>query len=180
MDQGVTISSNIVRDEDILKAKLGSDKAFNEQFSKYPEGLERIQAVHDAAAPIWKERNEPRLLTVDQEIAIPVGKVVHLLVTSNDVIHSWTIPSFGVKQQAVPGRTAAAWFQADKTGVYYGQCSVLCGKSHSAMPIVVRVVEQGVYDEWMAAVKAKDMKKAKSLLTAAASGTSSQSVAAAQ
>ncbi|MEQ1611179.1 MAG: cytochrome c oxidase subunit II, partial [Hyphomicrobiaceae bacterium] len=177
----VTISSNVVRDEDVLKAKLGGDKPFNEQFSKYPEGLARIKAMHEAAVPVWAELKQPRMLTVDQEIALPVGKVVHVLVTSNDVIHSWTIPSFGVKQQAVPGRTAAVWFQPDKTGVFYGQCSVLCGKSHSAMPIVIRVVEQAVYDAWMEAVKAKDMKKAKSVLTAdAASGKASQSVAAAQ
>ncbi|MCX8489390.1 MAG: hypothetical protein ORN22_09825, partial [Opitutales bacterium] len=79
------------------------------------------------------------------------------------------IPSFGVKQQAVPGRTAAVWFKADKVGVYHGQCSVLCGKLHSMMPIVVHVVEQEVYDKWMAALQAKDKKGAGAILKADAS-----------
>ena len=123
---------------------------------------------------------EPRQLAVDQEIAVPLGKVVHLLITSNDVIHSWTIPSFGVKQQAVPGRTAAVWFRATKTGTYYGQCSVLCGKLHSAMPIEVHVLEQADYDKWMAALQAKDKKGAGELLkkAAAAREQANQSVAA--
>ena len=164
MDQGFTVSSNMLRDEDVLKAKLGDE--FKAKYGNL-DGLARLQKIHEDAVPVWKERGELRQLTVDQEIAIPVGKVVHMLVTSNDVIHSWTIPSFGVKQQAVPGRTAALWFQADKKGVYYGQCSVLCGKAHSGMPIVVHVVDQPVYDAWVAARKAKDAKKAKEILKTA-------------
>ena len=145
--------------------------------------MARIKAMHADAAAVWKEMGEPRQLAVDQEIAVPVGKVVHMLITSNDVIHSWTIPSFGVKQQAVPGRTAAVWFQADKKGVFYGQCSVLCGKAHSAMPIVIHVVDQPVFDAWVAARKAKDAKKAKEILKTALTadlGTPGQAVAQAQ
>lgn len=175
MDQGITLTSNMLRDEDVLKEKLG-DKPFNEKYGAL-EGLARLDALHKDSAAVWQERGSPRQLTVDQEIAIPAGKVVHLLIASNDVIHSWTIPSFGVKQQAVPGRTAAAWFQADKEGVYYGQCSVLCGKNHSGMPIVVRVVKPEVYDNWMAALKAKDKKKAAEILKADAEAKKSQSVA---
>ncbi|MGE0054228.1 MAG: cytochrome c oxidase subunit II [Hyphomicrobium sp.] len=166
LDQGITLSSNMLHDEDVLKAKIG-EKEFNDKFGSL-EGTARREAVYAAARDVWKERNEPRQLTVDQEIAVPLGKVVHLLVTSNDVIHSWTIPSFGVKQQAVPGRTAAVWFQPDKEGIFYGQCSVLCGKNHSGMPIAVRVVKPEVYDAWMAALKAKDKKKAAEILKAAA------------
>jgi cytochrome c oxidase subunit II len=104
-----------------------------------------------------------------------------VLVTSNDVIHSWTVPSLGVKMQAVPGRTSAVWFKATKLGTFRGQCSVLCGKFHSAMPIVIRVVEQPVYDSWMAALQAKDRKKAQQILNAdAASHHDNQSVAAVQ
>jgi len=168
LDQGFTVSSNVVSDEDVLRAKYG-DEAFSKGGKFDPEvltGVARTRLLHTEAEPIWNETKRLRKLTVDQEIAIPVGKVVHLLITSNDVIHSWTIPSFGVKQQAVPGRTAAVWFKADKVGIYRGQCSVLCGKNHSAMPIVVRVVEQGVYDQWIAAMKAKDTKKAKEILSA--------------
>jgi cytochrome c oxidase subunit II len=175
--KNVTISSNVVSDEDVLKAKLG-DKPFNEKYGKL-EGIARNKALYADALPIWAvERKQPRKLAVDQAIAVPVNKNVHLLVTSNDVIHSWTIPSFGVKQQAVPGRTAALWFRPTKTGVFYGQCSVLCGKLHSAMPIEVHVVEQAVYDNWMAALQAKDKKKAGEILKAEAVRTQgSQSVA---
>ena len=177
--KNVTISSNVVSDEDVLKAKLG-EKAFAEKYGKM-EGVARNKALYADSAAIWTgERKEPRKLAVDQAIAVPVNKNVHLLVTSNDVIHSWTIPSFGVKQQAVPGRTAAVWFRATKTGTYYGQCSVLCGKLHSAMPIEVHVLEQADYDKWMAALQAKDKKGAGELLkkAAAAREQANQSVAA--
>lgn len=175
MDQDFTISSNVLRDEDVLKAKIG-DKGFSEKYGKLA-GLEKVKAVHADAGPVWQEMKKPRLLTVDQEIAVPVGKVVHLLITSNDVIHQWGVPSLGVKQQAVPGRTAAAWFRIDKAGTYYGDCYVLCGKAHSAMPIVVRAVEPQVYEEWQKAAKAKDMKKAKSILTSDAERSSQQALA---
>lgn len=166
LDQEFSVSSNHVSDEDVIRAKLGDD-AFNEQFGAL-EGVERQMALYEASKPIWAERGDVRRMTVDSKIAIPVNKVVHMLVTSADVIHSWTIPSFGVKMQAVPGRTAAVWFKPTKTGVYYGQCSVLCGKFHSAMPIVVQVVEEQAYNEWVEAVKARDDDKAKSILKSAA------------
>lgn len=179
LDKGVTLTSNMLRDEDILKAKIG-DEAFNAKYGNL-EGLAKIKAVHADSVELWKTNPTPRQLTVDQEIALPVGKVVHLLVTANDVIHSWTIPSFGVKQQAVPGRTAAVWFKPEKEGVFFGQCSVLCGKNHSAMPIVIRVVKPEVYEQWMAALVAKDRKKAAAILSAAAEAQkTSQDVAQAQ
>lgn len=160
--KNVTITSNSVGDEDLLKAKLGDD-AFGEKYGSL-EGIARHKALYADSHSLWAESLAPRKLAVDQAIAVPVGKVVHLLVTSNDVIHSWTIPSFGSKMQAVPGRTAATWFQPTKIGTYYGQCSVLCGKLHSAMPISVHVVEQAVYDKWMAALQAKDKKGAAQIL----------------
>lgn len=160
--KNVTITSNVVSDEDLLKAKLGND-AFGEKYGAL-EGIARHKALYADSAALWAANAAPRKLAVDQAIAIPVGKVVHLLVTSNDVIHSWTIPSFGSKMQAVPGRTSATWFQPTKVGAYYGQCSVLCGKLHSAMPIEVHVVEQEIYDKWMAALQAKDKKGAAQIL----------------
>lgn len=160
--KNVTITSNSVSDEDMLKAKLGDD-AFGEKYGAL-EGVARHKALYADSHTLWAESVAPRKLAVDQAIAVPVNKVVHLLVTSNDVIHSWTIPSFGTKMQAVPGRTAALWFQPTKVGTYYGQCSVLCGKLHSAMPISVHVVEQAVYDKWMAALQAKDKKGAAQIL----------------
>lgn len=176
LDQKVIVTSNVFGDEDILKAKLG-DQAYADKYGSL-EGTALTKALYEDAKPLWAQNADPRELAVDQLIAVPVNKVVHLLVTSNDVIHSWTIPSFGVKQQAVPGRTAALWFQATKTGKYYGQCSVLCGKWHSAMPIVVQVVEQDVYDKWMAALQAKDKKGAAAILKADAEAQRSKSVAA--
>lgn len=176
LDQKVTVTSNVVGDEDILKAKLG-DKEYAAKYADL-EGTDLTKALYADAKPLWEQNPDPRELAVDQPIAVPVNKVVHLLVTSNDVIHSWTIPSFGVKQQAVPGRTAAVWFQATKTGKFYGQCSVLCGKWHSAMPIAVQVVEQDVYDKWMAALQAKDKKGAAQILRADAEANSNKSVAA--
>ena len=181
-----TIEANMITDEDVLKVDLGGDKEFNARFGKLTDGsIERVKAITEAARPIWAKRqaaNEgPRQLAVDNEIAVPVGKVVHMLVTADSVIHSWTIPAFGAKMQAVPGRIHATWFKADKLGMYYGQCSVLCGKNHSAMPIAVRVVSPEAYADWTAALKAKDGKKAKTiLLKAAADAANTTSVAAAQ
>jgi cytochrome c oxidase subunit 2 len=106
----------------------------------------------------------PRLLAVDNEIVVPVEKVVHVLVTSNDVIHNWTVQSFGSKIDAVPGRLTSTWFKAEKEGVYYGQCSELCGLNHAFMPIAIRVVSEATFNEWAAAMQAKDKKKAKELL----------------
>jgi cytochrome c oxidase subunit II len=101
----------------------------------------------------------PRLLAVDNEVFVPVNKVVHVLVTASDVIHNWTIPAFGSKVDAVPGRVTATWFNAKKEGVYYGQCSELCGKDHAFMPIAVRVVSDAVFNEWVEAVKSRDRKR---------------------
>lgn len=119
-------------------------------------------------AQIKKGIPSPRMLAVDNEVVVPVNKVVHVLITASDVIHNWTIPSFGSKVDAVPGRTTATWFRAKKEGVFYGQCSELCGKDHSAMPIAVRVVKEQVFNDWAAALKARDRKKAKDIIEKAA------------
>ena len=110
----------------------------------------------------------PRLLAVDNEIVVPVNKVVHVLVTANDVIHNWTIPSFGSKVDAVPGRITTTWFRAEKEGIYYGQCSELCGKDHAFMPIAVRVVKDQVFNDWVNALKARDRNKAREIIEKAA------------
>ncbi|TNF22515.1 MAG: cytochrome c oxidase subunit II [Rhodobacteraceae bacterium] len=89
------------------------------------------------------------LLATDNAVVVPVGKTVVMQVTGADVIHSWTIPAFGVKQDAVPGRIAELWFNADREGVYFGQCSELCGKDHAYMPITVKVVSQEAYEAWL-------------------------------
>lgn len=89
------------------------------------------------------------LLATDTPVVLPVNKTVVVHVTASDVIHAWTIPAFGVKQDGVPGRLAGLWFTPDVEGIYFGQCSELCGKDHTYMPITVKVVSQEAYDEWL-------------------------------
>lgn len=91
---------------------------------------------------------QPRLLAVDNEVVVPVGKVVRLQLTAADVIHSWAMPSFGVKMDAEPGRLNETWFRADRPGVYFGQCSELCGRDHAFMPIAVHVVTAAQWADW--------------------------------
>ncbi len=162
---GFTVTSNMVRDTDVLKAELG-EEAFEKKYGVL-EGAELTRALYNDSKALWSKQGLIRQLSVDNEIAVPVNAVVHMLVTSADVIHSWTIPSFGSKTQAVPGRLTATWFKATKVGVYYGQCSVLCGKDHSSMPIAVRVVPKAAFERWVEAAKARDWDKAKSILQAA-------------
>ena len=90
------------------------------------------------------------LLATDTRVVVPVNTVVRVLTTASDVIHAWAVPSFGVKIDSMPGRLNETWFEATETGVYFGQCSELCGLRHSYMPIVVEVVEQTDYDAWVA------------------------------
>ncbi|GFO83135.1 MAG: cytochrome c oxidase subunit 2 [Methyloceanibacter sp.] len=96
---------------------------------------------------------QPRLLTVDNEVVVPVGANVVVGLKSNDVIHDWAVPSFGVKLDAVPGRLQQTWFRTEHEGWFYGQCSELCGRNHAFMPIAVRVVSQDDYDAWVASKK---------------------------
>jgi cytochrome c oxidase subunit II len=97
----------------------------------------------------------PRLLGTNNHVVVPVNKTVRLITTGADVIHSWAIPAFGVKIDAVPGRINQTWFKADAEGTYYGQCSELCGANHAFMPITVDVVSQENFDIWLAEAKTK-------------------------
>jgi cytochrome c oxidase subunit 2 len=101
--------------------------------------------------------NEPRLLAVDNDIVVPVNKVVRVQVTADaaGVIHSFAVPSFGIKIDAVPGRLNETWFKAEREGIYYGQCSELCGRDHAFMPIAVRVVSEADFATWVEAAKKK-------------------------
>ena len=102
---------------------------------------------------------QPRLLAVDNVVVVPVNKVVKVLITANDVLHAWALPSFGVKRDAVPGRINETWFKAEKEGTFYGQCSELCGIKHAFMPIEVRVVSEQDYQEWLTDAKVKFAKE---------------------
>jgi cytochrome c oxidase subunit 2 len=100
-------------------------------------------------------RERPRLLAADNEMVVPLNKIVRVPVTAADVLHSFALPSFGIKIDAVPGRLNETWFQARREGVYYGQCSELCGNGHPYMPIVIRVVSEAEYGVWLAQAKQK-------------------------
>ena len=100
-------------------------------------------------------KGEHYLLEVDNPVVVPVGKKVRLITTANDVIHSWWVPAFGVKQDAIPGFVRDTWFKVDKPGTYRGQCAELCGKEHGYMPIVVEAVEPEKYALWVADQKKK-------------------------
>jgi cytochrome c oxidase subunit 2 len=116
----------------------------------YPDhgGFEIVSnGLKDADA---KARGEPRLLAVDERMVVPQGAVVKVIVTASDVIHSWGVPAFWVKMDAVPGRLNETWFRADRPGVYYGQCFELCGARHAYMPIAVEVLPPAQFAAWIA------------------------------
>jgi len=102
-----------------------------------------------------RKQDQPRLLAVDNEMVVPVNKTVRVITTGADVIHSFAVPSFGIKIDAVPGRINETWFTATREGVYYGQCSELCGKDHAFMPIAVRVVSEQAFSAWIEDAKKK-------------------------
>ncbi len=104
---------------------------------------------------LMAQDKQPRLLGVDNEMVVPVNKVVRVQVTGADVIHAFALPAFGVKIDAIPGRLNETWFKASKTGMFYGQCSELCGKDHAFMPIAIRVVEDKDFASWVEAAKKK-------------------------
>jgi len=105
------------------------------------------------------KEGQPRLLSVDNEVYVPVNKVVKVMITANDVLHAWALPSFGVKRDAVPGRINETWFKADRVGTFYGQCSELCGIKHAFMPITVNVVSQEEYNQWLEKAKVEFAKE---------------------
>lgn len=106
---------------------------------------------------IMKKNQVPRL-SVDNPLVVPVGKYVRISLTASDVLHAWAVPQFALKTDAVPGRINQMWFKLDQPGIYYGQCSELCGQSHSGMPIEVRSLPQAQYDEWFGLMKASKQK----------------------
>jgi cytochrome c oxidase subunit 2 len=130
---------------------------------EYPDsgnfGFDQIRLSDEeiaAALKAGKTKAEvPRLLAVNNEVVVPVNKVVYVQVTAADVIHAFAVPSFGVKIDAVPGRLNRTWFKATKEGIYYGQCSELCGKEHAFMPLAIRVVSEDAYKVWLETAKKK-------------------------
>ena len=120
-----------------------------------------------------RKADQPRLLAVDNEVVVPVNKVVRVQATGADVIHAFAVPSFGVKIDAIPGRLNETWFKATREGVYYGQCSELCGKDHAFMPIAVRVVSERDFGAWVEQAKKRFARGPQNPIAVAAKGSTS-------
>ncbi len=138
----------IIPEGDVTIKVTGSQWFWSYEYTDHDFGFDSIMLARDELAA-HGYADDVYLLATDTAVVVPVGKTVVMNVTGADVIHSWTIPSFGVKQDAVPGRLAQLWFAAEKEGVYFGQCSELCGKDHSYMPITVKVVSEAEYERWL-------------------------------
>ncbi|PXW95761.1 cytochrome c oxidase subunit 2 [Sphaerotilus hippei] len=111
--------------------------------------LSTLDAGQRAMSDAGKPEGDDYLLKVDEPLVVPVGRKIRIITTANDVIHSWMVPAFGVKQDAIPGFVRDTWFRAEKTGDFYGQCAELCGKEHAYMPIHVKVVDAPAYAAWV-------------------------------
>jgi cytochrome c oxidase subunit II len=118
------------------------------EYTDHDFGFESFMLGRDDLEEYGYSQDE-YLLATDTAVVVPVGKTVVMQVTAADVIHSWTIPAFGVKQDGIPGRLAQLWFAAEQEGIYFGQCSELCGKDHAYMPITVKVVSEEAYEAWL-------------------------------
>lgn len=148
--------------------------------SAAPVSFDSLMLEDKDRASLGKEDKNvyPRLLAVDNELVVPVNKTVRIIVTAEptDVIHAFAMQSFGIKIDAVPGRMNETWFKAEKEGLFYGQCSELCGKDHAFMPIAIRVVSEDRYKAWLAAA-ATDLPAANKALVAAVDGLRTVDVA---
>ena len=142
-------SQEMPNDPDLVIKVTGHQWYWSYEYPDDGIAFDALMLQQDELADAGYAPNE-YLLATDNAVVVPVGQTVLMQVTASDVIHSWTIPAFAVKQDAVPGRIAQLWFAADQEGVYFGQCSELCGINHAYMPIVVKVVSQEAYDEWLA------------------------------
>jgi len=149
-------SFRLLYDEDVIPEADLTVKAIGNQWYWTYEYPDHDDFTFDATMLTDEEAAEsglPRLLATDNHIVVPVNKTVRVIVTANDVIHAWTIPAFGAKVDAVPGKLNETWFRAEREGMYYGQCSELCGKDHGFMPIMVEVVSEEKYNAWIEMAK---------------------------
>ena len=137
-----------IPDADITIKVTGYQWYWGYEYVDHGFGFESVLLQKDELADFGYAPDE-YLLATDNAVVVPVGATIVMQLTGADVIHSWTSPAFGVKQDAVPGRLAELWFAAEKEGIYFGQCSELCGQAHAYMPITVKVVSQAQYDAWL-------------------------------
>lgn len=149
----------IIPEADITIKATGNQWYWSYEYPDHEFGFDSYMIGQDADNKLTPEveaeladagyAKEHFLLATDTAVVVPVGRTVVVQVTATDVIHAWTIPAFGVKQDAVPGRLAELWFKAEEEGIYFGQCSELCGIAHAYMPITVKVVSEEAYEQWL-------------------------------
>ena len=137
-----------IPEADITIKVTGNQWYWGYEYVDHGFGFDSVMLQKDELADYGYAPDE-YLLATDTAVVVPVNTTIVMQLTGADVIHSWTIPAFGVKQDAVPGRLAELWFSAEKEGIYFGQCSELCGQAHAYMPITVKVVSQAQYDAWL-------------------------------
>ena len=145
-------SQEMPANPDLVVKAIGHQWYWSYEYPNDGLAFDALMLEKDALAAAGYAEDE-YLLATDNAVVVPVGKKVLMQITATDVIHSWAMPAFAIKQDAVPGRIAQAWFEVDKEGVYFGQCSELCGINHAYMPIVVKAVSQEKYDAWLAGAK---------------------------
>lgn len=143
---------DVIPEADVTVKAIGNQWYWSYEYPDYEEISFDATMLDDGDA---LAAGHPRLLGTDERVVVPVNKVIRVQVTSNDVIHAWTIPAFGSKIDAVPGKLNETWFKATKEGLYYGQCSELCGIRHGFMPIMVEVVSEAEYEAWLEEAKVK-------------------------
>jgi len=136
-------------EEDIPKSDITVKATGHQWYWHYGYPDHGIKFVSEMLPDAARKPGQPRLLAANNDLVVPVNKVVRVQVIGADVIHSFAVPSFGIKVDAVPGRLNETWFKATRTGMYYGQCSELCGMNHSYMPIAIRVVSDKEFTEWL-------------------------------
>jgi len=136
-------------EEDIPKSDITVKATGHQWYWHYGYPDHGIKFVSEMLPDAARKPGQPRLLAADNDLVVPVNKVVRVQVIGADVIHSFAVPSFGIKVDAVPGRLNETWFKATRTGMYYGQCSELCGMNHSFMPIAIRVVSDKEFAGWL-------------------------------
>ena len=142
-------SQEMPADPDVVIKATGNQWYWSYEYPENGVSFDSIMLTKEELADYGYSEDE-YLLATDTAVVVPVGQTVLLQVTANDVIHSWSIPAFAVKQDAVPGRIAQAWFNVEQEGVYFGNCYELCGINHAYMPIVVKAVSPEVYAQWVA------------------------------
>lgn len=145
-------NQDVIPEADVTIKAIGNQWYWSYEYPDYEE------IMFDAVMLTEEDegyKDHPRLLGADERVVVPVNKVIRVQVTATDVIHAWTIPAFGAKIDAVPGKLNETWFKATKEGMYYGQCSELCGIRHGFMPIMVEVVSQERYEAWLEEAKVK-------------------------